>query len=405
MRARLAITAIASVAFLAAGCSTSGGGAADTSAPTGQSGTQESGDVYRIGYNSSQTGGLAYSDVSASMGVKMAIDEINAAGGIDGKWKIELTIEDNRSDPGQSAVVARDLLAKKAQLQICTSDADPCIAAGNIAQQAKIPTISTAATSPTLPGAVGDYMFMSVFGDNTQTTVGADYAIEQGYKSAYLLCSPDSSYTSKSCDYFEHVFAGKGGTIAGKGSFTLGAADFSGEVTRISNLSPKPDVIFTPAYPPDAPTFLKQLRAAGIQIPVISMDGVDSQATIDAGGSAVDGLVFTTHGFPAEGTPTAAFWEAYHKKYGKDPESVFAATGYDLVKVVEAAVKKAGSTDPTKVRDAMDSLTDVEGATGKITYAGQNRIPLKTVYLVQIKDGKFTLLGTKTPNPDDIPAP
>ncbi|MBN9610102.1 MAG: hypothetical protein BGO26_04970 [Actinobacteria bacterium 69-20] len=405
MRARLAITAIASVAFLAAGCSTSGGGAADTSAPTGQSGTQESGDVYRIGYNSSQTGGLAYSDVSASMGVKMAIDEINAAGGIDGKWKIELTIEDNRSDPGQSAVVARDLLAKKAQLQICTSDADPCIAAGNIAQQAKIPTISTAATSPTLPGAVGDYMFMSVFGDNTQTTVGADYAIEQGYKSAYLLCSPDSSYTSKSCDYFEHVFTGKGGTIAGKGSFTLGAADFSGEVTRISNLSPKPDVIFTPAYPPDAPTFLKQLRAAGIQIPVISMDGVDSQATIDAGGSAVDGLVFTTHGFPAEGTPTAAFWEAYHKKYGKDPESVFAATGYDLVKVVEAAVKKAGSTDPTKVRDAMDSLTDVEGATGKITYAGQNRIPLKTVYLVQIKDGKFTLLGTKTPNPDDIPAP
>jgi branched-chain amino acid transport system substrate-binding protein len=84
---------------------------------------------------------------------------------------------------------------------------------------------------------------------------------------------------------------------------------------------------------------------------------------------------------------------------------VFAATGYDLVKVIEAAVTKADSTDPTKVRDAMDALTDVEGATGKITYADQNRIPLKTVYLVEIKDGKFSLLGTETPNSSEIPAP
>jgi branched-chain amino acid transport system substrate-binding protein len=392
--------------LIAAGCSAAGGGTTDTGGTQSQStSAAASGDVYRIGYNSSQTGGLAYSDVSASMGVKMAIDEINAAGGINGKWKIELTIEDNRSDPGQSAVVAQDLLTKNIQLQICTSDADPCIAAGNIAQAANIPTISTAATSPTLPGAVGDYMFMSVFGDNTQTTVGADYATKQGYRSAYVLCSPDSSYTSKSCDYFEQVFTDKGGAIAGKGSFSLGAADFSGEVTRISNLSPRPEVIFTPAYPPDAPTFLKQLRAAGLDIPVISMDGVDSQATIDAGGAAVNGLVFTTHGFPAPGTPTADFWKAYHEKYGKDPESVFAATGYDLVKVIEAAVTKADSTDPTKVRDAMDTLKDVEGATGKITYADQNRIPLKTVYLVEIKDGKFSLLGTETPNSSEIPAP
>ena len=364
-----------------------------------------SGDTYPIGYDSSQTGLLAYSDVPASKGVQMAIDEINAKGGIAGKWKIELTIQDNRSEAAQSSVVAQDLISKGVKFLICTSDADPCTAAGQIAQKAGVPTMSTAATSPTLPGSVGNYMFMSVFGDNTQTTVLANYAIDQGYKTAYLLCSPDSSYTSKSCDYFSQVFEKKGGTIAGRGSFTLGAADFSAEVTKIQNMSPAPDVIMTPAYPPDAPTFIKQLRAAGVGTPVISIDGVDSQDTISAGGPAVEGLTFTTHGFPAPGTPTADFWKAYQDKYGSPPDSVFAATGYDLIKVVEAGVTAANSTDPKKVRDAIDNLENVQGATGTITYKGQNRIPLKTVYIVQIKDGKFELLKTAQPDPADIPAP
>jgi branched-chain amino acid transport system substrate-binding protein len=161
----------------------------------------------------------------------------------------------------------------------------------------------------------------------------------------------------------------------------------------------------TPAYPPDAPTFIKQLRAAGVTTPVISIDGVDSQDTISAGGPAVEGLVFTTHGFPADGTPTATFWANYEAEYGSPPDSVFAATGYDLIKVVEAGVTAAGTTDPAKVRDAIDNLENVQGATGSITYKGQNRIPLKTVYLVTIKDGQFELLDTLEPDSADIPAP
>jgi branched-chain amino acid transport system substrate-binding protein len=335
----------------------------------------------------------------------MAIDEINAKGGIDGKWQIELKLEDNRSEAAQSAVVAQDLLASGAQFLICTSDADPCTAAGQLAQTKGIPTMSTAATSPTLPASVGNDMFLSVFGDNTQATALAEYAAGAGYKSAYLLCSPDSSYTSKSCDYFTTVFEKKGGNVVGRGSFTLGAADFSAEVTKIKNLSPAPDVIMTPAYPPDGPTFMKQLRAAGVTTPVISIDGVDSQDTITGGGPAVEGLVFTTHGFPAPGTPMEDFWNRYKAKYGSVPDSVFAATGYDLVKIIEAGVTAAGSTDPQKVRDAIDNLSGVQGVTGPITYKGQNRIPLKTVYLVEIKGGKFQLLKTLSPDPALIPAP
>jgi branched-chain amino acid transport system substrate-binding protein len=395
----LALTMVCSLALAA--CSSTGSAA--TSAPGATSAA--AGGTYLIGYDSSQTGQLSYSDVPAYKGVRMAIDEINAKGGIAGKWKIELSLQDNRSDAAQSAVVAQDLLAQGVQFLICTSDADPCTAAGQIAQTKGIPTMSTAATSPTLPASVGNDMFLSVFGDNTQATALATYATDTGYKSAYLLCSPDSSYTSKSCDYFTQVFEKKGGTVVGRGSFTLGAADFSAEVTKIKNLQPQPDVIMTPAYPPDGPTFMKQLRAAGVTIPVISIDGVDSQDTITGGGTAVEGLVFTTHGFPVPGTPMADFWTRYQAKYGSPPDSVFAATGYDLVKIIEAGVTAANSTDPKLVRDAIDNLSNVQGVTGMITYKGQNRIPLKTVYLVEIKNGKFQFLKTITPDPTLIPAP
>ncbi|MGH2466763.1 MAG: ABC transporter substrate-binding protein [Candidatus Limnocylindrales bacterium] len=403
---RLAITLLATLAMV--GCS-GGPGSSPTgsaSAPTGTgSAGGTTGGTYLIGYDSSQTGGLAYSDVPASKGVRMAIDEINAKGGIDGKWKITLKLEDNTSDAAQSAVVAKDLVSAGIQFLICTSDADPCTAAGQIAQAKGIPTMSTAATSPTLPASVGNDMFLSVFGDNTQDTVLADYAIGQGYKTAYLLCSPDSSYTSKSCDYFTQVFEKKGGKVVGRASYSLGAADFSATVTKIQNASPAPDVIMTPAYPADGPTFIKQLRAAGVQTPVISMDGMDSQDTITGGGAAVDGLVFTTHGFPAPGTPMANFWTAYQAKYGSPPDSVFAATGYDLMHIIAAAVTAAGTTDPAKVRDALDNLQDFQGVTGPITYKGQIRIPLKTVYLVQVVNGKFQLLKTLTPDAADIPTP
>ena len=128
-------------------------------------------------------------------------------------------------------------------------------------------------------------------------------------------------------------------------------------------------------------------------------------ATIDAGGTAVNGLVFSTHGFPTPGTPTGDFWNKYKKVYGQTPDSIFAATGYDLIKVVAAAVTKAKSTDPVAVRNALDQLVNVPVLTGPITYLGQHGIPLANVYLVQITDGNFVLLGKRVPKASEIPAP
>jgi branched-chain amino acid transport system substrate-binding protein len=254
-----------------------------------------------------------------------------------------------------------------------------------------------------VPQAVGDYMFLISMGDNAQAAVLADYAQEQGYQTAYLLGSPDTGYTQKLPEYFEAAFTNVGGEIAGEDTFSVNSTDFAAQITKIQNLSEKPDVIFTPAYVPDSAVFLKQLRAAGVDIPVLSTDGNDSPLLIEVGGDSVEGMVFTTHGFPAEGSSLAAFNQTYEEVKGSPPESVFAALGGDFVAAVDAAVTQAGTTDPAAVRDALASLEDVQGATGPLTFMGQAGVPLKEIALVTVGDGKFELEMTAIP--DEVPAP
>ncbi len=201
------------------------------------------------------------------------------------------------------------------------------------------------------------------------------------------------------------MFTAKGGSIIGEGTFKLGAQDFSAEVTKIKSLSPQPDVIQTSAWIPDAPTFVKQLRAAGVQTPVIGADALDSPELISAGGASVEGIVFSTHGFPTPGSALEAFYRDYQTKYGQAADTVFIGVGADAIAIIEAAVTQAGSIDPAKVRDAMDNLQDVQGFTGPITFKGQSRIPLKQVSLVTVKDGKLALVKQVVPAATEVPAP
>ena len=116
-------------------------------------------------------------------------------------------------------------------------------------------------------------------------------------------------------------------------------------------------------------------------------------------------MVFTTAGFAIKGSPLEAFDKAFEQKYGSAPESIYSAVGYDLIKVIEAAVIVAGSTDPTKIRDAMADLENVQGATGLITYNGTNGMPVRQVSLIRVKDGGRELVGQPSPDANLIPAP
>ncbi len=357
-----------------------------------------------IGLATAQTGGLAPYDQPNLAGFQMKIDEINAAGGIAGKYPVKLIVKDTRSDSAQTAMVAQELVDADARLIITPCDADPSIAAGMITQAAGIPAISFCATTPTLPLAVGDYMFSNYPADNVQATMLASQAIEAGYKTTYILTSPDTAYTLKLPQYFAQVFTAKGGTLIGEGTFSMGQQDFGAEVTKIAAMDPRPDVIMTSAYEPDFPAFVRQLRGAGVTTPILGSDGIDSPTTFGLG-ELVEGVIFSTAGYATPGSPLEVFNAKYQEKTGKAPDTIYIANGYDLGILIEAAVTAADSLDPVAIRDALANLENVPGVTGPITFKGTSGMPLRSVSLVRITAGERELVKQGQPDPADIPAP
>lgn len=361
-------------------------------------------ETLKIGLATAQTGGLAGYDGPVIEGLHIAVDEINAAGGINGSIMIELIQKDVRSDAAQTAIAVQELADEGVSVLVLPCDADPSLAAIGTVQSAQIPAISTCASSPTLPQIGGDFMFANFPGDNVQATVSAEWAWQQGHKSAYIIYSPDSQYTTMPL-YFADVFEALGGTMLGQDTHSIGQQDFSAIATRIAALSPQPDVIMTSSYEPDFPSMLKALRAAGVTAQMIGSDGIDSPTTFSLG-DVGEGVVFSTAGHATEGGPLAAFNTKYETATGKASETVFNAVGYDLIIVIEAAVKAAGgSTDPVAIRDAMANLENVRGATSLITYKGTNGMPVREVTLIRVKDGERELVGQPSPTASLIPAP
>ena len=360
-------------------------------------------DELKLGLATAQTGGLAPYDAPVVEGIHIAVDEINAAGGIGGSIMIELTEKDVRSDTAQTSISVQELVDAGSEAIVLPCDADPSIAAAAIVDAAQVPAISTCASSPTLPLIGGDYVFANFPGDNVQATVSASWAFEQGMKSAFILYSPDSQYTTMPL-YFADVMKALGGEILGEATYNIGQPDFSAVATQIAALDPAPDMVMTSAYEPDFPTFIKALRAAGYEGQIIGSDGIDSPTTFGLGNVA-EGVVFTTAGHATARSPLEAFNALYEEKTGSASETVFNAVGYDLVKVLEAAVMAAGSTEPKAIRDAMANLEDVQGATSLITYRGTTGMPVRQVSLIRVKGGERELVGQPSPNADLIPAP
>jgi len=360
-------------------------------------------DTIKIGFVGAFTGALAPYDQPTLQGVQLAVDQINKAGGIDGKYKIDLITRDMRSETAQAAVMAQEVIDQHINIMLSPCDVDPSVAAGQIAQAVQIPTIAPCASTPTLPGIVGDYMFANYTADNLQATALAYFAQKQGYKNALILISRDTPYTEKLPLYFAKVFEAKGGKIAATVEFKMGQQDFSAEVTKIKGVSPAPDVIMTSAYEPDFPAFIKQLRSAGIKTPVLGSDGIDSPTTLGLG-EVAEGVVFSNAGYPADGSSLAKFNADFKAYFKQDPSAVYTATGYDVVKVIEAAIKADGDKlDGPSIRDAIDNLENVQVATGIITYKGMNRVPLRVVALNRIVNGQKTLVEDIVPNGADVP--
>jgi branched-chain amino acid transport system substrate-binding protein len=383
-RLRLSIVAIAvAAAVVVAGC---GGGSSDDTGESSSGGSGsglETGSTFKVGYAASQTGRLAIFEQPFIKGLEMSVDKINEEGGIDGKTEIDLIVKDAKSDPSTGAVVAQELISEGAQFLITACDADTSLPASQLAQQNEIPVLNSCGSGSGLPAQVGDYQFMNVYGTEVEGQAMAEFAKDEGYENAYIMTSHDIEYTESLMTAATETFEELGGNILGTEEFKLDQPRYTTQATQIANANP--EVVITSIFLPASVTFLKNLRAAGYDGPVIGDDGQEGDETFSAGSAAEELFVFT-FGFPSNdpaGQELAKWNKEYEQKYSEPPETVIAALGGTAACLINASVGEAKSTDPTQVRDAMANLVDTPCPTSKITYKGQEGIPKADVVVLK----------------------
>ena len=346
-----------------------------------------------VGQFASLTGAQATFGQSTDKGVRLALDEINGSGGVLGQ-PIRLITKDNQSKPGETSTAVRELITRDRVVALIGEVASGrSLEAAPIAQRSGIPMISPASTNEKVTEA-GDHIFRVCFIDPFQGTVCAKFAKELGATKAAILTDVSKDYSLGLAKSFRERFSKDGGTITGEQSYSGGDKDFSAQLTAIK--SANPEVVFLPAYYTEAPLIIHQARQFGITVPFIGGDGWDSPELISVGGPAMEGCFFSNH-FSNQSTDpqVVAFVNAYRKKYNEDPDAMV-ALGYDALRLLADAMKRAGTSDPAKVNEAIAATKDFQGVTGKITL-DEHRNPNKPAVMLKVKDGKFTYVETVNP--------
>jgi branched-chain amino acid transport system substrate-binding protein len=370
------------------------GAACSTSDDDGGGGTDESGaasgDPIVIGFPADLTTDWAYYDSPMQEGAQFAVDQINENGGVLGR-PLELKTVDMRNDVAEAAKVTQQLIDDGAVYLIGTVG-DGILAEGQVACAANIPISTGLGTAPTLVGDMGECAYQLVMSDNIQAAVLAEYALAQGYETAFVLGSNEIPYTKDLPLFFADAFENGGGTVVDADEYKIGAGDYSAVVTKLANIDPAPDAVFTPMFIPDSVVFLRQLRQAGLTMPVLSTDGNADAALLDAGEKAIDGLTFSNSVCTAEGDPDVqAFYDDYNAANGSDPSSYVAVIGYDEVNLVADAMEQAGSAEPAAVIEQLAS-TDYTGISGHVVMDPATRRADKPAALIQMDGTEFTCL-------------
>jgi branched-chain amino acid transport system substrate-binding protein len=372
-----------------------------TQAPAPTTGGGES-DTILIGAALCLTGIQAPLDEPALRGAQLAVEVINAKGGVLGK-KLELINLDGKSDPVTVGNVAVQLVEKGAKAIIAPSDFDFGGPASREAQKAGIVGISPAASSPLYGSkALGDKQFTMSMWNTTMGAAGAEYAYKQkGWRSVYVVTDTFIDYTKSLSRYFIVAFKGLGGEVFFEDTYTQGAQDFSAQLARIKALPNLPDFIYISSYMPDLGTIIRTIREAGINVPIMGGDSYDDPGLFQAVGADYGSeIYFTTHSWvsPDTSPQMKEFLDAWKAKYNKDPDAMWVVTGWDVVMILAQAMQKAGSTDGAAVAKAMED-TEWDLLTGKLDWsdAATGHETNKEAALVQLTAAKPSFISWVRP--------
>lgn len=374
------------------------GGAAPTPAPAPVAEAPADADTILFGEVGSLTGAQATFGISTKNGIQMAIDEVNAAGGVtvDGKAKkIAVRVYDDQGKSEEAAnAVTRLINQDKVVVILGEVASSNSLAMAPKAQAAGVPMITPSSTNPKVT-EVGDYIFRVCFIDPFQGTVMAKFATETlKAKNVAILKDNKSDYSLGLTQFFNETFTRLGGTIITEEAYSQGDTDFRGQLTAIKGKSP--DAIYVPGYYTDVGVVARQARELGLKAPLLGGDGWESSKLFELGGSAISGSYFSNHYSTDDPTPRVQnFIAGYEKKYGSKPDSL-GALGYDAAMVAIEAIKRAGSVDGSKLRDAIAQTKEHPGIAGSITLDA-NRNAVKPAVILQVKDDKAVYVSTVNP--------
>jgi branched-chain amino acid transport system substrate-binding protein len=364
------------------------------------------GDVIVLGHVGSLTGAEATFGDSTDKGLKLAIEDANAKGGVKGK-RIELKTYDNQGKPEEAAVASTRLVVNdRASILIGEVASRRSLAMAPIADEHKVPMISPSSTNPKVTkdgDRVRPYVFRVCFIDPFQGTVMARFARETlKLNRVAVLRDVGNDYSVGLADYFLTRFKELGGTIVDDQSYKAGDQDFKAQLTAMKGK--KPEGIYVPGYYTDVALIARQARELGLRQPLMGGDGWDSAKLFEIGGKALDGCYYSNHYSPDDPSPRIQeFVNRFKAKYGAVPDTM-AALGYDAGLVAVDAMTRATDLSGAAIRDAIEATKGFPGVTGVITIDADHNAA-KAAVVLAIQGGAARWVATVQPDASAAPAP
>ncbi len=352
-------------------------------------------DTIKLGHYGSLTGKEAAFGVATRKGVLLAIEEINLKGGVLGH-PLEYLVEDVQSKAGESATAVKKLISRDKVVAVIGANASAnSLEAAPICQNAKTPMMAISSTNPRVT-EVGDYIFRICFIDPFQGAVLGKFAHDSLHaKRVALLTAVNSPYSVGLSDVLRQDFTARGGEIVAEQKYAEGDKDFRAQLTAIRTA--KPDVIAATGFYSEAALICIQARALGLDVPIIGGDGWEAPQLIELGGKAVEGTYYSTY-FSAENNApeVRSFVERYRARWGGEVPEAVSALGYDAVYLIVQAMKKIGTTDGPKLRDAIAATKNFPGVTGQTTI-DEKRNSTKAAVMLAVKNGRTGFFESVTP--------
>lgn len=380
-------------AAVVAGLTACGGSDSDNASAGGDAGDGP----IKIGFAVADSGPIAGLDTEATNAALLRIDQINAAGGVDGR-QLEAVRKNTQSDKALATNTATELVGEGVSAMIVSCDFDYGSPAAIVAQASDIPGISLCASDPKFADTktIGKQAFSFAPGSDVEAVAMAEWAAgEKGWKRAYILQDQSIEYTKALGRYFEASWKALGGTVVGRDSFPGGDnTDVRAQATKLRGVKDA-DFVYLPSWNPAAAQVIRQLRSAGVTLPIVSSSAADGDILPKTAGKVSD-VFFPPYGCMAycsgqQSKGLTEFDEAFAEKYGRAPNSAYALAGYNAVTAIADAIKAAGSSEGAEIGPALETLKSIESPTGPFQPASPTchkpiGMPLA---LVELKAGKL----------------